>query len=356
MKVKEVKIGKYIIGGNNPIRVQTMLQTPTENIEACVGDIKRVLDAGCEIVRVSVKNDVQAEAIKEIKNRIEVTLVADCHFDYRLAIKSILNGADKIRINPGNMDLKKLKEVIKVASDYKIPIRVGVNAGSLRALKNFDKWPELSIEEWADIMVKEAIEAVELLEGLGFYDIVVSLKADDIKRTVLANRKFRTLKPYPLHIGVTEAGTLIPGLIKTTIAFYELLKDGIGETVRVSLTEDPVLQVRVAFEILKVLGLREYGPEIISCPGCGRLEVELEKIVKNLEKRIYEDPILFKKASGKKIAVMGCVVNGPGEAITSDFGIAGGKEKGVFIEKGKEKFIVKEEEWIEKIIERILKD
>lgn len=354
--MKEVKVGKYVLGGGNPVRVQTMLTRPTEDVNGCISDIKRVLEAGCEIVRVSVKNEKQAEAIKEIKKGVDATIVADCHFDYKLAISSILNGADKIRINPGNTDLKNLKEVVKIAKENGVAIRVGVNAGSLKALKNFDSWPELQADEWADLMVKEATQAVEILEGLGFYDIVVSLKADDINRTVIANKKFRELKPYPLHIGITEAGTLIPGIIKTAIAFYILLKDGIGDTVRVSITEDPVLQVRAAFEILKVMGLRKYGPEIISCPGCGRLEVELEKIVKEVEKKIYEDPVLFKKASGKKIAIMGCVVNGPGEAITSDFGIAGGRDKGVFIERGKEKFIVEEDKWVEKIIERILKD
>lgn len=352
-KTRVVKIGRLRIGGNNPIIVQSMASTHTSDIKATISQIDRLCDAGCEMVRVTVPDMESAKAIGKIKKAIDIPLVADIHFDHRLAIESIKQGVDKVRINPGNIgDKDKVKEVVLAAKDYGVPIRIGVNAGSLKILKKIDtsKW---DAKKWADEMVKEALEEVEVLEDMNFDDIIVSLKADDAERTILANESFAAKTDIPLHLGVTEAGALVSGIVKSSIVFSHLLKNGIGNTIRVSLTEDPVKEIRVAFEILKALRLREYGPDIISCPTCGRCEVNLFDIVHRIEEMVYSNKLLRERAKGKKIAVMGCVVNGPGEAKYADFGICGGKGKGIWIENGKQAKVIKEADWVNEIIRKI---
>jgi (E)-4-hydroxy-3-methylbut-2-enyl-diphosphate synthase len=350
---RTVRIGNISIGGNNPVRVQSMITSDASDVSGCIREIRELERWGCEIVRLSVLTKEGAKNISKIKSACNIPLVADVHFDYKIAIECAKQGVDKIRINPGNIgDRKKVIEVVKACKERRIPIRIGVNCGSLKAIKKYDtsKWTE---ERWAWEMVKEAEEEIKILEDLDFKDIVVSLKADDIKRTILANEIFASRHNIPIHLGVTEAGTLISGTVKSVIAISYLLRKGIGSTIRVSLTEDPRVEIRVAFEILKALELRKYGPDIISCPTCGRTQSDVIGIVKKLEEKIYSDPVLRKKSEGKKIAVMGCVVNGPGEAKNADFGICGGKGKGVFIEKGKISKVVKESEWINEIIRKI---
>ncbi|MBT3393122.1 MAG: flavodoxin-dependent (E)-4-hydroxy-3-methylbut-2-enyl-diphosphate synthase [Elusimicrobiaceae bacterium] len=352
--MREIKLGKFVLGGNNPIRVQSMCNTDTRDVLATIKQIQQLEKIGCEINRIAVPDMDACRKIAKIKAEITNPLVADIHFDHKLALEAIKQGIDKIRINPGNIgDAEKVKDIVKACKDRKIPIRIGVNAGSLKAIKNADtsSW---SSEKYADIMVQEAIEEINILEQLNFKQVLVSLKADDLNRTVLACKKFAKQMPeIPQHIGLTEAGSFIAGSVKSAIAMSELLRSKIGATIRVSLTESPILQVRTAYEILKTLGLREYGPNIISCPTCGRCEVDVASVVKELEDRIYNDPELLKKSTGKKIAVMGCIVNGPGEAKESDFGIAGGKSKGIFFEAGKQTKKLSQKEWISTIINKI---
>jgi (E)-4-hydroxy-3-methylbut-2-enyl-diphosphate synthase len=260
---------------------------------------------------------------------------------------------DKVRINPGNIgDKEKVKAVVKACKSAGVPIRIGVNAGSLRALRDAPI-PRWTAYEWARQMVKEALDEVRTLERLNFRDIVVSLKADDIERTVMANTLFASKSDIPLHVGVTEAGSFLAGTVKSSLGIGLLLSQGIGDTVRVSLTEDPVMQVRAAYEILKALGLRQYGPDLVSCPTCGRCQVDVAKVMHELEDRIYSDRDLLKRSEGMKIAVMGCPVNGPGEARAADFGVAGGKGRGIWIEKGKQIKVIKETEWVNEIIRKI---
>ncbi len=278
-----------------------MCTTDTRDVAATVAQIRAMTDVGCEIARVAVPDREAAERLGEIRRQITIPLVADIHFDYRLALEAVRQGVDKVRINPGNIgDRKRTEEVVKACRVAGVPIRIGVNAGSLKMLKDADSWTELPNDEWARQMVAEAAEQIAILEELDFRDIVVSLKADDIERVVLANELFSQKFDYPLHLGLTEAGTLLPGTVKSSIALSALLMKGIGDTIRVSLTEEPVVQVKAGFEILKALGLRSYGPEIIACPTCGRCEVDLFGIVRNFEKRLEQDPELFKKAQGKK--------------------------------------------------------
>lgn len=347
-----VKIGNLIIGDNNPIRVQTMTTTDTRNLNATVNQILELEKIGCEMIRVAVPDMDAAKNLSKIKKYIHIPLIADVHFDWKLAIESVKNNADKIRINPGNIEKKYLKEIVKICKEKNIPIRVGTNAGSLKALKKYNSWPDWTPDEWVNNMVSEAMEYIKILEDLDFFNIVVSLKASDVQKVVGANRKISKMVRYPIHLGLTEAGSLIPGLIKTTIAFYILLNEKIGDTIRVSISEDPKIQIRAGFEILKILSLRQYGPEIISCPTCGRCEVDLFKILKELEKKIFSDAEFFTKVN-KKIAVMGCVVNGPGESKQADIGIAGGKGKGVLIKKGEVLETLPENKWIDRLIESL---
>ncbi|HAH32055.1 MAG TPA: 4-hydroxy-3-methylbut-2-en-1-yl diphosphate synthase [Elusimicrobia bacterium] len=352
-KTRKVKVGRYAIGGSNPISVQSMCNTDTRDLKATIDQIRRLEDAGCEIIRVAVPDMEAALNLGRIKSAIGIPLVADIHFDHRLALEAVRQGVDKIRINPGNIgDREKVKEVVRACKPAGVPIRIGVNAGSLKALQT-EPNPKWKPYDWAKMMVKEALDQARVLENMNFSDIVVSLKADDLERTVMANLLFSEKSDIPLHLGVTEAGSFLSGTVKSSLGIGLLLSQGVGDTVRVSLTEDPVMQVRAAYEILKALGLRVYGPDLISCPTCGRCQVGVGKVIHELEDRIYSDKTLLKRSQGRKIAVMGCVVNGPGEARSADFGIAGGKGKGVWIEKGKQIKVVNESEWVNEIIRKI---
>ena len=323
-KAKVIKIGKVSIGGNNPIAIQSMTKTRTCDIEKTVKQIKELEKIGCSIVRLAVRDAQDARAIKKIKEKVSLPLVADIHFNWRLAQDAIDNGADKIRLNPGNIYKKdEVKEIARAAKLNHIPIRVGVNSGSL---KNRKAHP--------DAMVESAVDYIKILEGFGFYDIVVSLKASNIIDTIEAYRKIAGLCEYPLHLGVTATGSPYKGAIKSGIALGALLLEGIGDTIRVSLTDEPVQEVAASKIILESLELRKFGPQIISCPTCGRCEVDLVKLVKKLEGKLSTiDHRLSTRPT--KVAIMGCVVNGPGEAKEADLGVAFGKREGLLFRKGK---------------------
>lgn len=324
-KTKEVRIGNIHIGGNNPIAVQSMTNTDTKDIKKTVNQIRDLQNAGCDIVRVAVLDFEAANAIKEIKKEINIPIVADIHFNYRLAIEAIKNGADKIRINPGNIGSEdKLKLVADAAKDSGIPIRVGVNSGSLEK-DILSKYGGVTAEG----IVESALKSVSLLEKCGFYDIVISLKTSNVSLTIESYKLISEKVNYPLHLGVTEAGTSFSGTIKSAIGIGTLLYMGIGDTIRVSLTGDPVEEVKVGKQILKSLGLLKDGVEIISCPTCGRTRINLIDLAKKVE-----DATTGIKES-IKIAVMGCAVNGPGEAKEADIGIAGGVGEGLIFKHGK---------------------
>ena len=353
---REVFLGKIILGGSRPVRVQSMCNTDTRDAAATTAQIRALEAAGCEINRIAVPDMDAAKNISKIKAGITTPLVADIHFDYKLALEAVKQGIDKIRINPGNIGgADKVREVVKACADKNVPIRIGVNAGSLKALKTFEGRPDWSDKKWAATMVREALDEANILEQLNFKQYLVSLKSDNLNRTVLAAEEFAKQTDIPQHIGLTEAGSFLAGTVKSAIAMARLLARGIGATIRVSLTEDPKMQVRAAYEILKALHLREYGPEIISCPTCGRTQVDVAGTVKKLEEIIYADADLIKRAAGKKIAVMGCAVNGPGEARDADFGIAGGQGEGLWFERGEVKAKIPQDLWIAKIIEEIKK-
>ncbi len=343
---KVVKVGDILIGGGNPVVIQSMTNTTTSDVEATVSQINKLEEAGCQLVRMTINNEEAAKAIGEIKKRVNLPLCADIHFDYKLALLAIENGIDKLRINPGNIGSdENIKAVVEKAKEKNIPIRIGVNSGSIEKhiLEKYGK-------PTADGMVESAMYHINLLEKNGFTDIVVSLKASNVKMMVDAYRKISKLVDYPLHLGVTEAGTAFQGTVKSAIGIGSLLVDGIGNTIRVSLTEDPVEEIKVAKEILKVLGLIEAGVEIISCPTCGRTEIDLIGLAKKVEKEFENEK---KKV---KIAVMGCVVNGPGEAREADYGVAGGKGVGVLFKKGKIVKKVKESEILIELKKLIMED
>ena len=324
-KTNQIRIGEVHVGGGAQVSVQSMTNTPTDNVLATVSQINRLAAAGCEIVRVAVPGEAAASAIRNIKAAISIPLIADIHFNYRLAIASVQAGADGLRINPGNIgSSRKIKAVADCARDANVPIRVGVNAGSLEK-DILEKYKGAR----AEAMVESALRNVDILKSFDFDSIKVSIKASDVPRTVAAYRLFSSKSDIPVHLGVTEAGGLFPGVVKSALGIGILLAEGIGDTIRVSLTRDPVEEVRVGYEILKALGLRHRGPDIISCPTCGRCNIDLFDIAETVEKRVatMTAPI--------KIAVMGCVVNGPGEAREADIGIAGGDGKGVLFKKGK---------------------
>lgn len=328
-KTRTINIGGINIGGNNQIAIQSMTKTPTADIEATVKQIRDLEKCGCQITRVAVKNIQDAKAIKTIKRHISIPLVADIHFDYRLALEAIESGADKIRLNPGNIYKKnEVRQVVSALKQAKIPLRVGVNSGSLKDLNS----KKLSL---ADKLVASVLNYVRIIEKLKFYDTVISLKASGILETIAANRKIAKACDYPLHLGVTATGLPERGVIKSSIAIGVLLSEGIGDTVRVSLTDKAEEEVKTAKAILEALHLRRWGPEIIGCPTCGRCEVDLINIVQDLESKLstIHHPLATKKPL--KVAVMGCVVNGPGEAKDADMGIAFGKNDGLFFKKGK---------------------
>ncbi|MDP1852842.1 MAG: flavodoxin-dependent (E)-4-hydroxy-3-methylbut-2-enyl-diphosphate synthase [Candidatus Omnitrophota bacterium] len=330
-KTREIKIGRVKIGGSNPIIIQSMVKVDTKDVDAVVRQIKSLEKSGCEIIRVTVKDKESAAAISKIKRKINIPLVADIHFDYKLALLAIKNGADKIRLNPGNIfKARQIKTVAEAAKKAGIPIRVGVNSGSVKKEVSGVRGQGSSVER----MVKSAQDYIKMLEGFGFYNIVVSLKASNILDTIEAYRKMAKLTNYPLHLGLTATGSPYAGAIKSSIALGALLLEGIGDTIRVSLTEKPQDEVSAAKVILGSLGLRNFGPEIISCPTCGRCEVNLVNIVNNLEKRLSAKRYPL-NANSMKVAVMGCVVNGPGEAREADIGIAFGKKDGLLFKHGK---------------------
>jgi len=323
-KTIQIHVGPVAVGGSAPIAVQSMTNTPTQDIAETVNQIHRLEAAGCEIIRVAVPDEDAVKAIPQIKSQISIPLIADIHFDYRLAISSIKAGADGLRINPGNIGgPRKIKSVVDCASDYGIPIRIGVNAGSLEK--------DLIRKHYgvtADAMVESALRHIDMLRSLDFHQIKLSLKASDVDRTVKAYQGLSEKSYLPLHVGVTEAGGLYSGIVKSAIGIGLLLSQGIGDTLRVSLTRDPVEEVRVGYEILRALGLRQRGPEIISCPTCGRCNIQLFDIAERVERE------LMTSTAPLKIAIMGCVVNGPGEAKEADIGIAGGNGIGILFRKG----------------------
>lgn len=321
---KEIKIGDRIIGGGNPIAIQSMTNTRTEDVEATVSQILALERAGCEIVRCTVPDKNAAAAIAKIKKRIHIPLVADIHFDYRMAIMAMENGADKIRINPGNIgSTDRVKAVVDVAKERGIPIRVGVNSGSLEK-HLIEKYGGVTAEG----IVESALDKVHMIEELGYDNLVISIKSSDVLMCVRAHELLAGKTVYPLHVGITESGSVQSGNIKSAIGLGLILNQGIGDTVRVSLTGDPVEEIKSAKLILKTLGLRKGGIEVVSCPTCGRTRINLIELVSKVEKMAEDYPLDI------KLAVMGCAVNGPGEAKEADLGIAGGDGEGLLIEKG----------------------
>lgn len=324
-KTRQIRIGSVLVGGDAPVSVQSMTKTDTRDVRKTVNQIRRLEAAGCEIIRVAVPDEEAARAIAQIKKRIKIPLIADIHFNYRLALRSMESGADALRINPGNIGGRdRLKTIVNEAKNRSIPIRIGVNAGSLEKdlLKRFGG-------PTSEAMVLSGLRTIEYMEDLGFHLIKVSLKASDVLRTVEAYRSFSRKSDYPLHLGITEAGRGSGATVKSAIGIGLLLSEGIGDTIRVSLTGDSNEEVRVGYDILRALKIRERGVEIISCPTCGRCEIDLSRLVEKVEKGIQ------KITAPMTIAIMGCVVNGPGEAKEADIGIAGGKGVGVLFKKGK---------------------
>lgn len=321
---KQIKIGNVTIGGGNPVAIQSMTNTKTQDADKTTAQIEGLRKAGCEIVRVAVKDEADAQALKIIRQAVKIPIVADIHFDFRLAISAIENGADKIRINPGNIGSEeKVKAVADAAKAHRIPIRVGVNGGSL------EKSMQKNFGGGAEALAGSAVQSVALLERLGFYDIVVSVKSSDVKTSIEANTILGKTCAYPLHLGITEAGTFRRSLIKSSIGIGSLLAKGIGDTIRVSVTGDPLQEIAAAQDILRALGLRKDYVEIISCPTCGRCEIDLERVVNRIE--AYTKDI----RKPLTVAIMGCVVNGVGEGSNADIGLAGGKDCGVLFENGK---------------------
>lgn len=340
-----VNIGGVKIGGDNPVAVQSMCNTDTRDVSATVAQIHELENAGCEIIRVAVPDMEAAEAVREIRRQIHIPLVVDIHFDYRLALECMKNGADKVRINPGNIgDKERVRQVVETAKERQIPIRIGVNGGSLE--KNLLKKHG---GVTADALVESAMGHVAILDELNFSDIVVSIKISDVPKMLDAYRKFNEISDIPLHIGVTESGTLKQGTLKSAVGIGALLSEGIGDTMRVSLTANPVEEIYAAHDILKVLGMRKSGAEIISCPTCGRTRIDLIPIANEVERlvRNIDKPI--------KIAVMGCAVNGPGEAREADIGIAGGKGEGLIFKKGEIVRKVPESEIVNELMKEIEK-
>jgi (E)-4-hydroxy-3-methylbut-2-enyl-diphosphate synthase len=335
---RQVKVGPYALGGNTKVYIQSMTNTYTKDVEATVKQIKQLTEAGCEIVRVAVLDMVDAKALGEIKKQITIPLVADIHFDYRLALEAIRQGVDKIRLNPGNIPKREhVMEVVEACREKNIPIRIGVNSGSL---------PN-RMAPTAENMVETAKHHVEILESMDFYDIVLSLKATDMNLMIEAYRLAAKTFPYPLHLGVTEAGTAFSGAIKSAMGIGILLAEGIGSTIRVSLTDNPILEIQAAKEILKNLGLKDKVPNLISCPTCGRIQYDMIDIAKRIEQ------YLLKVNKTINVAIMGCAVNGPGEAKHADIGIAGGKGEAILFRHGQIIKKIKESEVYDVLVEEI---
>ena len=341
---KVVKIGNRLIGGGNPILIQSMTNTKTEQVEATVAQIRALEAAGCDIIRCAVPTMEAAEALKEIRKRISIPLVADIHFDYKLALAAIRYGADKIRINPGNIGSReRVRAVTEAAKERNVPIRVGVNSGSLEK-ELLEKYGGVTAEG----LVESALNQAALIEDMGYDNLVISIKASDVMMCARAHELIASRTDHPLHVGITEAGTLYSGNIKSAVGLGIILYQGIGDTVRVSLTGDPLEEVKSAKRILKTLGLRKGGIEVVSCPTCGRTQIDLIGLANQVETMVQEIPLDI------KVAVMGCVVNGPGEAREADIGIAGGKGVGLLIKKGEIVRKVPEGELVEALREELL--
>jgi len=344
-KTRQIWVGKVPVGGNAPVSVQSMAKTNTRDVEATVDQIWALEVAGCEIIRVAVPDMVAASSLGKIRNQIRIPLIADIHFDHRLALKALDEGVDGFRLNPGNIGARwKVVEVVKAAANRKVPIRIGVNGGSLEKelLRKYG-------EPTAEAMVESALSHIRILEDLGYFEIKISLKASDVTKTIEAYRLLADKVDYPFHLGVTEAGTAFTGTVKSAVGIGTLLAEGIGDTIRVSLTEDPVEEVRVGFEILKALGLRERGLRIVSCPSCGRAEINLPALAQEVERRLAGlDRAIH-------VAVMGCAVNGPGEARAADIGIAGGKGMGLLFRRGQIVRRVSESELADALVEEVEK-
>ncbi len=324
---RQISIGDVKIGGGAPVSVQSMTITDTRDVASTVSQIKRLEEAGCDIVRVAVPDMDAAKALGAIRKEIKIPLVSDIHFDYKLALESIKQGVDGMRINPGNIGARyRIKAVVDACRERRVPIRIGVNSGSLEKdiLRKYD-------HPTAEALVESAMRHVRILEDLDFYDIKISVKSTDVRKMIAAYRMLAEKTEYPLHLGVTEAGTPGMGTVKSSIGIGALLAEGIGDTIRVSLTGDPVEEIVVGMNILRSLGMRNNGIELISCPGCGRLEIDLEKLVSEVEQGVSG----FNLQRPVKVAILGCVVNGPGEAAEADIGIAGGRGKGMLYRDGK---------------------
>jgi len=346
-KTRQIKVGKVKIGGNTPISIQSMTKTDTRDVSATVKQIRELEKLGCDIIRVAVKDLEAARAIKSIKRRIRIPLVADIHFHYNLALEAIDAGADKIRLNPGNIRKKEdIAHVVKLAKKHKIPIRIGVNSGSVI------KGARRSIS--SGVMIKAALDCTNIFRFLGFHDIIISVKTSDVTTTIDAYRRIAKQCIYPLHLGVTAAGTYKSGVIKSSVGIGALLAEGIGDTIRVSLTGRPHEEVIAAKEILSSLGLRKSGVEVISCPTCGRCEVDIVKVVNGLTSRLTTNDYRL-TTKPLKVAIMGCIVNGPGEAKDADIGIAAGRKSGMLFRKGKVVKKIKEQEFVAALLSEIKK-
>ncbi len=343
-QTKQVSVGNVKIGGGNPVAIQSMTNTKTEDVNGTVDQILRLEAAGCEIIRCAVPTMEAAEALREIKKRIHIPLVTDIHFDFRLAIAAIENGADKIRINPGNIgSAERVKAVVDRAKERQIPIRVGVNSGSLEK-HLLEKYGGVTAEG----IVESAMDKVHMIEEMGYDNLVVSIKSSDVLMCVKAHELIARECIYPLHVGITESGTVYSGNVKSSVGLGIILHEGIGDTIRVSLTGDPVEEIRTAKLILKTLGLRKGGIEVVSCPTCGRTKIDLIGLAEQVEKMVEDIPLDI------KVAVMGCAVNGPGEAKEADIGIAGGIGEGLLIKKGQIVKKVKEEELLSTLRQELL--
>lgn len=339
MQTKEITIGNKKIGGGNPVLIQSMTNTKTEDINATVSQILALEEVGCDIIRCAVPSMEAAQALAKIKEQIHIPLVADIHFDYRLAIAAMEHGADKIRINPGNIgDMERVRAVVNVAKERNIPIRVGVNSGSLEK-HIIEKYGHVTAEG----IVESALDKVKIIEDLGYDNLVISIKSSDVMMCVKAHELIAKQTNYPLHVGITESGSIVAGNIKSAIGLGLILNQGIGDTIRVSLTDQPMEEIRSAKIILKTLGLRKGGVEVVSCPTCGRTRIDLIGLAKQVEEMVqgYDLDI--------KVAVMGCAVNGPGEAKEADLGVAGGNGVGLIIKKGEVVRTVKEEELLQEL-------
>lgn len=343
-RTKEVRIGDVVIGGKHPIAIQSMTNTKTQDVEATVAQILQLERAGCQIIRSTVPDMEAAKALAEIKKQIHIPLVADIHFDYRLAIAAMENGADKIRINPGNIgSAERVKAVVDCARERNIPIRVGVNSGSLEK-ELVEKYHGVTAEG----IVESALDKVKMIEDFGHDNLVISIKSSDVMMCVKAHELISKKTDYPLHVGITESGTIISGNIKSSIGLGLILNQGIGDTIRVSLTGDPVEEIKSAKLILKTLGLRKGGIEIVSCPTCGRTSIDLIGLANKVENMVAEFPLDI------KVAVMGCVVNGPGEAKEADLGICGGRQEGLLIRRGEVIKKVPEAELLEALRQELI--